>query len=227
MNWPERMSRFTPWGLIADYRKLKSRVHNRRWEALDMIEVYLETSCVPGDYCEFGVSEGGTFAYAAALYQRCFPDMRFMAFDSFEGLPQARGIDAGSGFHQGQYACDRPRFERTVRKGRVDMKRVHIIPGWFDASLTPETAQRIGLTNIAVAWIDADLYTSTIPVLRFIRPLITEGTVLAFDDWRVFRNDPARGEQRACSEWIGETGVELNKLFSFNGVGEVFVVRRC
>jgi hypothetical protein len=227
VKWHDRIARFTPWGFIADYRRLKQRVYTKRWAALEDIAVYLETSCVSGDYCEFGVWTGNTFTHAAALFQRSNPQMRFMAFDSFEGLPPTDGIDAGSGFYQGQYACDQAGFERGLRRAHIDQNRVEIVPGWFDVTLTPETARRINLKNVAVAWIDADLYSSTVPILKFIRPFITEGTVLVFDDWRVFRNDPTKGEQRACAEWVSETGVELAELFSFNGVGAVFVVRRC
>lgn len=34
--------------------------------------------------------------------------------------------------------------------------------------------------------------------------LLTDGTIIIFDDWYCFRGNPKFGEQRACRQWLGE-----------------------
>jgi hypothetical protein len=38
-------------------------------------------------------------------------------------------------------------------------------------------------------------FTSRGPVLRFLTPFLSDGSVVVFDDWRSFRNKPDFGEQ--------------------------------
>jgi len=86
-----------------------------------------------GDYLEFGVYRGTGFctAYHAAQKFGC-TNIRFFAFDSFQGLPE----DEGSIFKQGMYAIPKDVFEKTARKAGVDMNRVIIEPGFFTETLS-------------------------------------------------------------------------------------------
>jgi hypothetical protein len=72
---------------------------------------------VEGDYLEFGVSWGNTFIAAFRNAQRFgLKEMRFFAFDSFQGLPEIRG-NAAAGpchYHEGQYACTADEFQRRI-----------------------------------------------------------------------------------------------------------------
>jgi hypothetical protein len=214
--------------------RLERRVQNRRWAAVEEIGDYLVGAQVPGDYCEFGVFKGETFAY---VVNRLSPDpnlahMRYIAFDSFEGLPPPAGIDAvdgySSNFHAGEFGCDRSTFVSNLRREGVDMRKVEIVEGWFDQTLTDETADRIGLKAVSAAWIDGDLYESCVPILKFLTKRISVGTIILFDDWRVFRNLPDRGEQLACREWLDQNpNINLLPLFSFGHHGAAFTVSSC
>ena len=102
---------------------------------------------------------------------------------------------------------------------------VKTIPGFFDQSLVSERVQQLDLQQVAVAWIDCDLYASTVPVLDYLTDKLTCGSVLAFDDWRCYRNLPDYGEQRACREWLeANPQIELHELFSFGWHGLAFTV---
>ena len=69
------------------------------------------------------------------------------------------------------------------------------------------------------------IYKSTVPVLRFITPYLSQGSVLLFDDWRCFRNLPDRGQQRACREWLqANPQIELHEFVSFGFHGKAFTV---
>ena len=182
---------------------------------------------IAGDYLEFGTFTGGSFIAAYHGVERAFRElstpnlwnsdrdcedrmqiwtgMRFFAFDSFQGLPELSGIDKNTkDFVAGKFACSRTDFENNVKAGGVPLPRVRTVPGWFDESLTAETIQRQGLTSAAIVHVDVDLYESAKTVLRFVTPLLVQGSVLIFDDWYNFKGDPHQGEQRACREWLDE-----------------------
>lgn len=202
---------------------------NRRWVAINYLADYLAGADLPGDYLEFGVFQGATFAHAFNRMRGLFKDMRFFAFDSFEGLPATKGLDSVDGFtskfYESQFSCSEEEFLANLQRLDVDLSRVKTVKGWFDETLNPETATRLGIEKIAAAWIDCDLYESTVPILKFITPYLSTGSVVLFDDWRCFRNLPTLGEQRACHEWLTENPqIKLRELFSFGWHGIAFTV---
>jgi hypothetical protein len=174
---------------------------------------------VDGDYLEFGVYKGASFATAfkaiernRAIVERAVahtPEMkrwlaarpRYFAFDGFEGLPSGEAARQAD-YHPGAYACSEADFRRNIAAAGVDMSRVVTVPGFFDQSLVPEVKQRHGLRQAAMIFIDCDLYESTVPVLDFVTDLVGQGTIVVFQDWFRFKGSPLHGEQRACREWL-------------------------
>lgn len=206
--------------------------YKNRWDVVDKLADYLVGTKILGDYLEFGVFQGKTFAYAFRLMAPLFPEMRFVALDSFEGLPEPKGVDAKdnytSGFYHGQFACDIKQFENNLISSGVDLKRVMMVKGWFDATLKPENPQTSAIDKVAAAWIDCDLYESTVPVLEFLTNRLSVGSVLLFDDWRCYRNLADFGQQRACSEWLERNPqIALNPFVDFGFHGQAFTVAKC
>jgi O-methyltransferase len=149
---------------------------------------------VPGDYLEFGVYKGQSFIMAFELGRDL--DMRFYAFDSFEGIPRDEGQ-----WKRGEFRADQSSFLRSIRKAGVDLERVVVVPGFYD-SLSLSRVPR--LKRAAIVHIDSDLYSSARDALRLVADVIGNGTVLIFDDWFSFADDPnpeRHGEQRAFWEW--------------------------
>lgn len=219
-------------GVYRRIEQLEYRAFNRRYYAVEQVAEYLIGAQVPGDYCEFGVYQGTTFSHMYKMMAPHFQSMRFVAFDSFEGLPKPHGIDAKDGysshFYESQFSCSQEDFIRNLRRNRVDLSRVKTIKGWFNKTLTGEVAATHGVDRIAVAWIDCDLYESTVPVLEYLTGRISVGSVILFDDWRCFRNLPEFGQQRAVREWLGRTpGLALQELLSFGWNGIAFTVKEC
>lgn len=206
--------------------------YKNRWDVVDKLADYLVGTQIPGDYLEFGVFQGKTFSYAYRVMGLLFPEMRFVALDSFEGLPEPKGIDAKnnytSGFYSGQFACDVDQFEKTLVSGGVDTNRVMIVKGWFDETLKSDNPQTSVLEKVAAAWIDCDLYESTVPVLDFLTNRLSVGSVLLFDDWRCYRNLSDFGQQRACREWLERNPqILLNPFVDFGFHGQAFTVAMC
>ncbi|MGD8814923.1 MAG: TylF/MycF/NovP-related O-methyltransferase [Anaerolineales bacterium] len=209
--------------------KLEYRAFNRRFYAIQQIAEYLISAQLPGDYAEFGVSQGTTFAHAFHHIAGFFEHMKFYAFDSFEGLPKPDGIDAVNGytsnFHEQEFSCTEEEFLENMAAAGVDLDKVITVKGWFDESLMPADTDRHGLEKVAAAWVDCDLYKSTVPVLNFLTSRLSTGSVIAFDDWRCFRNQPDFGEQRAVSEWLAQNPhIKLRELFTYGWYGMVFTV---
>jgi O-methyltransferase len=218
--------------LQARVALLESRLihyYRNRWDAIDNLSDYLVGAQIPGDYLEFGVFKGTTFSYACKVMVPIFEGMKFYAFDSFEGLPEPSGVDARekytSGFFKGQYAVSEEDFVENLRRAGVDLKRVEVVKGWFDQTLSAPGAAAQKIKKIAAAWIDCDLYESTVPVLQYIASRLSVGSVLLFDDWRCFRNLSDFGQQRACREWMdANPHIRLRELFQFGWHGQAFSV---
>lgn len=108
---------------------------------------------VQGDYLEFGVFRGASFARAFKLIRQVYQErsldrsglhspvyraqvaqawnqMRFFAFDSFQGLPAPTGLDASSSdFVEHQFASGLDDFVKNLKAKGVDMDKVVIVPG--------------------------------------------------------------------------------------------------
>jgi O-methyltransferase len=170
-----------------------------------------------GDYLEFGVYRGTSFILAFNVAKKLgLEQMRFWAFDGFVGLPFS-----DERFRQDDYACTRSNFERTIRRAGVDLTRVHVVEGLYHESL--KLPLPVEPSEAAVIHVDCDLYESTVPVLRFIEPMLRHRTVLIFDDWHPTTMSNPSGEARAFAEWTRSRDWEVlydagpNRAFLYRG----------
>ncbi len=217
---------------VAALEERLTTYYRFRFDAIDKLADYLVGTQIAGDYLEFGVYLGTLFTYAYHSMARLFPQMRFVALDSFQGLPQPTGVDAKqgytSGFYRGQFACDVTQFAANLTRAGVALDRVIIVDGWFDDTLRRGSSTTAPLGKVAAAWIDCDLYESTVPVLDFLTDRLSVGSVLLFDDWRCFRNLADFGEQRACREWLSRNPqIVLNDFIDFGFHGKAMTVAAC
>ena len=189
-----------------------------------------------GDYLEFGVWKGRSFVKAFHMLDTFIrgkkgqlKNMRFFAFDSFEGLPKPTTIeDMSTGeFKKGDYMFDRNSFEHVLAQKHVSKERVCIVPGWFNESLTDRVKAGFSLRKAAVVWIDCDLYESTVPVLKFIEDIIVDGTIIIFDDWYCFQGRSDRGEQKAMAEWLERnSGIRAIPWHSPSWKAQAFILNK-
>ena len=84
---------------------------DRRDSLFDCVFRAVSESQSAGDYLEFGVFRGTSFINACRLARKHgLDEMRFFAFDSFEGLPDSEGVV----MRQGAYASSRATFEWRI-----------------------------------------------------------------------------------------------------------------
>ena len=153
-----------------------------------------------GFYFEFGCHEANTMRMAYKHFRHLF-DLEYVAFDSFEGLPEIKDIDKQAIWAKGKLKTTEQEFRRIVTHAGMPSGKLRTVKGFFDESLTPALQAQLLPQKAAVIYVDCDLYQSTIPVLEFCVPFLQRGTVIVFDDWNCFHGDPDRGERRAFREF--------------------------
>lgn len=196
---------------------------------------------VEGDYLEFGAYTGRSLAEAYRSIWEARGDVRrfigtaeleswyqkrprFIAFDSFSGLPPGP-FERHADYHEGAYSCSEDVFLENIKNYGVDLKDVVTVPGFYDQTLNAETKQRLGIERASAIMIDCDLYESTVPVMEFITDLVRQGTIIIFDDWYRYEGRPDKGEQRACREWLEKNPqIELVKYWQQGPQAVAFMV---
>ena len=141
---------------------------------------------LPQTYFEFGCHSGRTFSAAinAARYFK-MNNCEFFAFDSFEGLPETREAEDGV-FKTGSFYTSKKEFIRIIKKKtNLNENNLNIIEGFYTKSLTENLQSK--MPKIGILHVDVDLYSSTIDLLKFCRPLIVSGSLILFDDWYCFK----------------------------------------
>lgn len=191
---------------------------------INMAFGYCANNKIKGDYAEFGIFKGHTTIEAwKAAHRHGLSDMNFWLFDSFEGLPEVTGNDSGGPFETGEFSFGRKDFERNLRQNNVDFRRVNIVPGFFDKTLSELKTDRV----FSVIWIDCDLYESTVPVLEWLTDKVVDGAVVCFDDWFTFSGKPDKGEQKAVAEWLAKNPhISLMPYRDFHWAGKAFLFHK-
>ena len=195
-------------------------------DVLKKAMAYTASCRLGGDYLEFGVYTGASFSTAFHLAKAGRLDqMRFFAFDSFEGMPFSS--EGGGSVHHdpGEYFCDRPHFESILRANGIDETRVEIVEGWYDDVLNDQLKEKLQIDRAAVISADCGLYGSTRLVLDFVTDYVQDGTVVIFGDWFSFRGSPQRGQQRAFAEWLrAHPSVTASLFHRFGWHGNSFIL---
>lgn len=154
---------------------------------------------VDGHIMEFGCYKGDSTRTLRRVLSDCQRTQifgsrkRIYACDSFEGLTEQFENAA-----PGTFACNPP-----------NIRGVEIVKGYFETSLTPELARHV--RRVALASLDADLYSSTLTVLTWLTPLLHTGSLLLFDEYL----GEKESERRAHDHWREESGVRTVKVAEF------------
>lgn len=183
---------------------------------------YLMNNKISGNYAEFGVFNGNTTLEGFAA-SRVFglDEMQFYVFDSFEGLPELDNKDTQEIFFKGQFSSSLDNFVNNLKVEHVNIERFHIFPGYYNETL-PKL--NLGELKLAFVFIDCDLYSSTVPVLEFIKDKLRQGSIIAFDDWYCY-DSPEKGERKAVAEWLQRNpDIELIEYSNFHWAGKSFIV---
>lgn len=161
-----------------------------------------------GDHLEFGVFQGTSLiAMRKILDDLHLTDVRTFGFDSFQGLPICAEHEDGGAWKAGDFACDLGLAKQRVAAAGLDHRRINLVEGWFDETLTPRAKAEHGLKKASLVMIDAGPYSSSKTALDFCADLIKDEAFIFLDDWHadygklVINN---LGQHRAFKEFMAE-----------------------
>ena len=163
----------------------------------------LEFNEIDGDYAEFGSHGGHTFSVAYKEISRWDVQRHMWAFDSFQGLPvTSNRKDYHPKWQQGSMSTNVDEFHKICRFRGIPRDAYTVVDGFYaDTLKTPDIMLP---ENIALAYVDCDLYSSTMDVLEFLLPRLKHGMILAFDDYFCWSSDQISGERKAMLEVFSE-----------------------
>ena len=155
-------------------------------------------------YLEFGVWKGDSIRQWSDLLKNSHS--RLHGFDSFEGLPE-------NWDNHGTSILEKGHFSKLGVVPQVSDSRVKFFKGWFEDTLPKYEFVEC---PVLVLFLDADLYSSTSYVLKTLRPHITVGTIIYFDEfWDRLH------ELKAFEEFLTETGMSFELLAATHGMRQV------
>ena len=189
---PEREMRRQALDDTVSYLRSLPRLPPSFTSGTQLLKHAIKEAELKGSIVELGVYKGSTIRFIA---RRVPSNRRIYGFDTFTGLPDA-WIGHRAMFDAGGIL---PRVPANVElhKGLFD----DTLPCWAQEQHEP----------IALLHVDCDLYTSTASAFAALWPLITEGTVIVFDE---YFNYPEwrQHEFKAFQEFVERHCVEYTYL---------------
>ncbi|VAW67184.1 hypothetical protein MNBD_GAMMA09-3046 [hydrothermal vent metagenome] len=180
--------------------------------------IFLGRNGIEGDILEYGSADGTsiTMLHSTAdemLAQREKMKFRIFAFDSFEGLPDATGLDQqhhtdsttpGVKFVRGGYSFSQQEVQKKLDEEIGNTEHISLIKGWYEDTLTQKLKDDHNIRKASFINIDCDYYESTKTALNWCKSLIQQGTIISFDDWYCYKASEDLGEMKAFSEFLKE-----------------------
>lgn len=181
-------------------------------------ELYLKILNVHGVVMEFGVRWGQTlslFTSFRGIYEPYNYLRKIIGFDSFAGFPSVNKKD-GTMIKNGDYGVV-PNYEEYLdiilsyhqsESPISHKKKYELVKGDATKSVS-EYLTNNPETIIALAYFDFDIYEPTKEVLKLIKPHLTKGSVLGFDEL-CMREFP--GETLALKEELGLSKYAIKRV---------------
>ena len=166
-----------------------------------------------GDYIEFGIFKGKSLYHSLKTYRKIYKENNkaFYGLDSFEGFP----VENHNFFKNENFKSSYQDVCNTFKK----YNNVYIEKGFFSDSLSTERLTKVD--KICFAFVDCDIYESSIEVFEYLKPRMVSGGFIMIDD---FLNVDNNGKTIMSALFLN---YELNKnifFYSHYSNGQVFRV---
>ncbi len=195
-------------------------VRRQSWARyLFMHELYRRALDVHGVVMEFGTRWGqnlALFSVFRGMYEPYNHTRKIVGFDTFSGFPEVSVEDgANLAVAPGAYSVTAG-WEKTLEEILAyhesespisHLRKFELVKGNVSQTL-PDYLQRHPETVVALAYFDMDIYQPTRDALVAIRPHLTRGSVVGFDE-ACFA--PLPGETVALREVLGLGSVRLQR----------------
>jgi O-methyltransferase len=185
---------------------------------------YLAWNGIEGDYAEFGCFGGTTFRLAWNASRLTGYQGHLWGFDSFEGLPaSSEPKDEHPKWTASWLATPLEEFRRLCTAAGIPEDRYTAVPGFYHETLR-EGAAGPRPQRISLAYVDCDLYSSTVEVLDFLEARLRPGSVVGFDDWFCYSPTGPSGERLAALEHYAHSTWSLVPFLQYGWHGMSFLV---
>ena len=194
-------------------------------------EVYQKIINVHGIIMEFGCRWGqnlALFETFRGVYEPYNFNRKIVGFDTFCGFPSVHEKDGHQQFVKPGYYNVTENYEVYLNSilnyhesemPYSNMKKFELIKG--DAKYTiSDYLEKNPETIISLAFFDFDLYEPTLDCLEAIKPFVTKGSVIAFDELNL-HDFP--GETLALKETFGLSNVRIQRS-PINPLASYFII---
>lgn len=196
-------------------------MRRQQWaRCLFMHDLYRRVLDVHGVVMEFGTRWGqnlALFSVFRGLYEPYNYTRHIVGFDTFAGFPDVSPEDgANPKVTEGAYSVTEG-WERTLEEILLyhesespiaHLRKFELVKGDVSETL-PQYLERHPETVVALAYFDMDIYKPTRDALLAVRPHLTRGSVIGFDE-ACFAALP--GETVALQEVLGLGAIRLQRV---------------
>ena len=178
-------------------QKMKDDLSRFFWDAFTALGV----NGISGDYVEFGSDGATSIRLAYDVISGMATPRHLWAFDSFAGLPATGDVrDEHPAFSPSYNQGGSERFHQMCADHGMAPDRYTAVEGYFEDTLGQMVSDAAPV-DIALAYVDCNLYSSTVTTLEFLAPRLKHGMIVAFDDYFCWSPTDASGERRALAEF--------------------------
>lgn len=215
--------------ILANFPTFSRRINITRF--LAHYELYKKVSSLPGSIVELGVYKGASlfsFAHFLEIFHPGDRSRKVIGFDSFEGLDSFTEKDGSSdkrhykkkgGYSAKSFESDLHFFQEKFSSESFvpQSPRIDLIKGDI-LSTVPEFVSKNPGLRISLLHFDCDLYEPTLVGLKYLKPLLVPGAIIAFDEYAI---TAWAGESKAVDEFFDKK-VKLEK-FSWTSLPGGFI----
>ena len=136
---------------------------------------------ITGDYIEFGIYKGKSIYHSFKVAKKLDiqKNILFWGLDSFEGFP----VENHNFYKNDNFKTSYTKTKNQFKK----FKEIKVIKGFFKESL--RTQELVNIKNISFAFIDCDIFESTIDIFDYLKPRLTNGSFIMIDDYTSIDNN--------------------------------------
>ena len=195
-------------------------------------EIYRRALPVHGVIMQFGVRWGrdlAVFDSLRTIYEPFNVSRRIIGFDTFEGFPSVHekdGVDPvivpGAYTTAQNYVGELEEIMRLRQQldPLPEVKRHEIIQGEAVQQLTAYL-KRHPETIVALVYFDLDIYEPTKGCLELLKPYLTKGSIMAFDELNFYK---APGETIALKECYPLDLIRIERSVYHSGTPSFFAI---
>ena len=152
-----------------------TNMHNKlKFKQIYEILYAIKQDNIEGDYIEFGIFKGKSLYHVWRCINKLnLKNMNLYGLDSFEGFPV-----------ENHELYTKENFKTSydnVNKFFSNKNKVNVVKGFFQNSIKTSKMQEI--SNVSFAFIDCDIYESSIPIFQYLEEKVSLGGFIMIDDF--------------------------------------------